>query len=97
MIAVFMRDKNSFHFVHRQIKPLHSFFRFPAGDACINQYSLLVIANIITIAVAAGVQGSDEKGHGQKYNMGHELCGREWHELREFHELCEFHEWRELA
>jgi hypothetical protein len=38
MIGMFMGDKNSPDILHGQAKPSHPAFRFPAGDACIDQH-----------------------------------------------------------
>ena len=60
MIAVFMRYKNGLQGFHGKAQLFHPLFRFPAGNAHIDQNSLTAVSNIITIAVAAGVQGCDK-------------------------------------
>lgn len=60
MIAVLMRYKNGLHSLHGEAQLLHPLFCFPAGNAYIDQNSLLAVPNIITIAVAAGVKGCDK-------------------------------------
>lgn len=60
MIAMFMRYKNGFYFLHRKSQPLHPLFCFPARDAGIYQNRIGIVAHIIAIAVAAGIKGCDE-------------------------------------
>jgi hypothetical protein len=56
MVAVFMGNKNSFYPVHFQSQPAHPDFRFGAGKTGINEYGLFVIADIIAITIASGIQ-----------------------------------------
>jgi hypothetical protein len=64
MISMFMRDEDGPDFPHGQPKPANPSLRFPAGDAGIDQHGIMFIADIITIAVASGIQGGNIEGHG---------------------------------
>ena len=55
MVAMFVRYEYRFYLLHREAKPLHPPFRLAAGYTCINQHSLVFIADIIAIAVAARI------------------------------------------
>ena len=55
MIPMFMSHKNGFDFFYGKSQPLHPFFGFTTGYSAIHQHSLFVVADVITIAVAAGI------------------------------------------
>ena len=52
VIAMFVRYENCLYFSDAQANTLQAFFRFAAGDTAINQYSLVIIANVIRVSVA---------------------------------------------
>jgi hypothetical protein len=53
MIGMLMGDEDAPDFLHGQSEPVHPVFRFPAGDAGIDQHCLVLIAYIIAIAIAS--------------------------------------------
>ena len=55
MIGMFMRNKNSFHFIHRKVELLHALLCFPATKACIYQYRFGIVTYVITITIAARI------------------------------------------
>ena len=61
MINMFMRYKNGAHLAHTQPQPGHALLRFPARNARVHQDGVRIVADIITVSVAAGVQGSNVK------------------------------------
>ena len=69
MIRVFMWNKYCFY--RSDIKPqsLHSFISFTARETCIDQYRLVVVADIITVCIAARIKRSDLKWHGVKVRI----------------------------
>ena len=66
MIAMLVRDKDRLDPVDRQPETLQSLLRLPAGQAHIDEDGLPVIADIITVTVASGIEGGDKQGHGDK-------------------------------
>ena len=55
VVGMLMGNKNGFYLRHGQAQPLHPRFRFPAGDAGIHQHSFLLVTDVVTVAVAAGI------------------------------------------
>jgi hypothetical protein len=60
MIDMFMRNKDRTHFFYRQPRTQHPLFNFFTGNSHINKHSISMIADVITIAVAAGSDGGNE-------------------------------------
>lgn len=56
MVAMLMRNEYGLYLAYVQAQPLHPLHRFPAGKACVDQYSFLAVADIITVPVAARIQ-----------------------------------------
>ena len=59
MIVMLVGDKNGLHMLERKSQSLHTFFRFTAGQTGINQDGFTVIADVVAVAIAAGIQRSD--------------------------------------
>ena len=66
MVGMFVRYKYTPHFVHTQLQASHTAFYFSARQACIYQYSVLFIAYIIAIAIAARCQCGEKYRHKQQ-------------------------------
>lgn len=56
MITMLMTDEDGFDLFHVQLQPFHPLFCFSAAETGINQYSFFIIANVITIGIAAAVE-----------------------------------------
>lgn len=56
MVAMLMRNEYGLYLAYVQAQPLHPLHRFLAGKACVDQYSFLAVADIITVPVAARIQ-----------------------------------------
>jgi hypothetical protein len=66
MIVVFMGNKDGFYGGHGQPEPSHPPFGLAAGNAGVDQHGFPAIADIITVAIASGVERCDVKCHGLK-------------------------------
>src|SRR5690606_37785864 len=56
MIGMFVRNKYGFHFLHRNVKALHSLLNFPAGNSQVNQNGGFLIPYIIAVSVTSRIQ-----------------------------------------
>jgi hypothetical protein len=56
MVGMFMRNKNGFYLFHLQSQPRHPLFRFPAGDTGIYKDGFFIVADVVAIAIAAGIK-----------------------------------------
>ncbi len=56
MVVVFVRDEYGLNLRQRKSEPFHAFFDLAARDAGINEYRFLAVADVVTVAVAAGIK-----------------------------------------
>ena len=63
---MFVGNEQRFHFFHREIQLFHPAFRFPATQPSIDQYRFRIVADIVAIGIAAGVEGGGVEGHTTK-------------------------------
>ena len=63
MVVMFVRNENAFDCGKGKSELAHPPFRFPAGDPCVDQYRLIIVTDIITIAVTAGIKGCNIECH----------------------------------
>jgi hypothetical protein len=66
MIGMLMGNEDRPDFVHSQSKPFHASLCFAAGNTGIDEHCIGVIAYIIAVSVASGVQCGKIKGHSAK-------------------------------
>lgn len=69
MIGVFVRNKQPPYFFKGKIELTHSPFGFAAAETRVHQDRILCVSDIIAVGIAAGIQGGDLYGHGQKYRF----------------------------
>lgn len=61
VVCMFMRNKDGLHLVQRKLQMVHAPLCFPAGQACIDQYSGVFTAHIIAISVTPRIQRRDQQ------------------------------------
>lgn len=66
MIAMLVRDKERLDLIHRKVEPFHAFFGLSARQASIYQHGFMVISYVITVAIAARIEGCDVERHSAK-------------------------------